>query len=276
MSSMKLLAAAGAVVVLAMPAARAADLPPLPPPMYQRPIIQDFSGWYLRGDIGFSNQDVKRLSNVLDNAPGISVQRTGLGFDAAPLFGLGLGYQWNNWLRFDVTGEFRGNANFHALDIVSFTGCGGPCSTDEYRASKSEWLFLANAYVDLGTWWNLTPFVGAGIGTSRNKISSFLDVCTTCPGGGVALADDTAKWNFAWAVHAGIAYKVTPSVTVEFAYRYVSLGDALSGDIRTFNGINNVVNPLNFHDITSQDFKLGVRWMLWEPEPPLPPLMRKG
>ncbi len=277
MSTSKLLATAAAAVVIAMPAARAADLPPLPPPYLQRaPIIQEFSGWYLRGDIGFSNQEVGKLFNVLENAPGITVQRNGLGFDAAPLFGLGLGYQWNSWLRFDVTGEYRGKANFHALDIVSFTGCGGPCSTDEYRASKSEWLFLANAYVDLGTWWNFTPFIGAGIGTSRNKISSFLDVCTTCPGGGVALADDTATWNFAWAAHAGLAYRVTPAVTLEFAYRYVSLGNALSGDLRTFNGINNVVNPMEFRDITSHDFKFGVRWMLFEPEQPLPPLIRKG
>jgi len=37
-----------------------------------------------------------------------------------------------------------------------------------------------------------------------------------------------------------VAYKVTPAFTVELAYRYVSLGDALSGDIITFNGVNNV------------------------------------
>src|SRR5882672_2963828 len=182
MSSTKLLAAAGAVVILAMPAARAADLPPLPPPMYQRPIIQEFSGWYLRGDIGFSNQKVDKIFNVLETAPGITAQRKGLDFDAAPFFGLGIGYQWNNWLRFDVTGEFRGNANFHCLDIVSFNGV--PSSTDENHASKSEWLFLANAYVDLGTWWNLTPFVGAGIGASRNTIHNFMDFGATMSGTG--------------------------------------------------------------------------------------------
>ena len=25
---------------------------------------------------------------------------------------------------------------------------------------------MANGYVDLGTWWCMTPFIGAGIGTS--------------------------------------------------------------------------------------------------------------
>ena len=47
MSSSRLLAAAAAVVVSAMPMARAADLAiPLPPPP------SEFSGRYLRGDIG--------------------------------------------------------------------------------------------------------------------------------------------------------------------------------------------------------------------------------
>src|SRR5262249_406026 len=106
MSTTKLLAAAAAVVFLAMPTARAAALPLAPAP---RPI--DVSGWYLRGDIGFSNQDVRSLSNALDNSPGISVQRTGLGFDAAPIFGLGVGYQWNSWFRVDLTGQYAGKSS---------------------------------------------------------------------------------------------------------------------------------------------------------------------
>jgi hypothetical protein len=35
------------------------------PPMYVPPPVEDFGGWYLRGDIGFSNQQVKKLDNAL-------------------------------------------------------------------------------------------------------------------------------------------------------------------------------------------------------------------
>ena len=35
---------------------------------------------------------------------------------------------------------------------------------DTYNGTKSEWVVLANAYVDLGTWWCMTPFIGAGVG----------------------------------------------------------------------------------------------------------------
>jgi opacity protein-like surface antigen len=272
MLSLKVASFIGAVALFATAAqtgARAADMP-MPP--VSLPPIDEYvaSGWYLRGDIGMSNQQVKSLNNALYTSAVTTVQKD---FDSAPLFGLGVGYQWNGWLRTDVTGEYRGKANFHGFDIVGTTG------TDEYRASKSEWLVLANIYADLGTWYSFTPFIGAGVGASYNTISNFMDVNT--PNQGVAYGDTASKWNLAWAVHAGISYKLNSQVSFEFAYRYVSLGNALSGDIKTFDGTNNINNPMEFRNITSHDVKFGVRWLL---EPPveqqrpvmLPPLMRRG
>lgn len=267
---------AGAATLLSLPAAQAADLPAMPP--MRAPIIQDFSGWYLRGDIGMSNQRVGSLYNILYNDPGNTVQTVDKGFDSAPFFGIGVGYQYNSWLRFDVTGEYRGKANFHGLDILRN---GGNVADDNYTASKSEWTGLANVYFDLGTWWCLTPFIGAGVGASYNTISSFRDLSLHTLSGTTsdAYANSASKWNLAWAVHAGVAYKVTPGFTVELAYRYLDLGSAQSGDIIAYDGTNTRYNPMEFKNITSHDVKLGVRWMLGEPEPMpayAPPLMRKG
>src|SRR5205823_248027 len=82
------------------------------------------------------------------------------GFDSAPFYGAGVGYQWNSWFRTDVTGEYRGKASFHALDRYFNAGY----FTNDYSASKSEWVALVNAYIDLGTWWSITPYIGAGVG----------------------------------------------------------------------------------------------------------------
>ncbi len=106
----RILALAAAASIAAVSGAHSADLPLAPPP------VPEFSGWYLRGDIGFSNQNVRSLYNV-NYAGFTSVNNIDKGFDAAPLFGLGVGYTVNNWLRFDVTGEYRGAANFHGLDV---------------------------------------------------------------------------------------------------------------------------------------------------------------
>ena len=277
MRSVKSLIAAGAASLLSS-AAFAADMPMIapPPPMYSPPpVVEDFGGWYLRGDIGFSNQHVSRLNNVLDAGNTTSVQN--LGFNTAGIFGLGVGYRVNNWFRADVTGEYRGNSQFFGTDAITYPGGVG---TDTYHATKSEWVVLANAYVDLGTWWCMTPFIGAGVGTARVGISNFTDQGIANNGAGaltgLAFGDNTAKWNLAWALHAGVAYKVTPNFTVELAYRYLDMGDGLTGDLRTFDGTNNIVNPTTFKGITSHDLKLGVRWNLDTPPTYAPPLIRKG
>src|SRR3982751_3601684 len=172
MRSVKSFIAAGAATLLSQ-AAFAADMAIAPPP-YAPPVVEDFGGWYLRGDIGFSNQRVDRLNNVLDRNNTSSVQT--LNFNSAGIFGVGVGYRVNNWFRADLTGQYRGNANFKATDRFTGTAGGVPYNgIDNYGGSKSEWLVMANAYVDLGTWWCITPFIGAGVGGARVSISNFTD-----------------------------------------------------------------------------------------------------
>ena len=138
MRSVKSLIAAGAASLLSS-AAFAADMPIAAPPMYAPPIVEDFGGWYLRGDIGFSNQRVKSVTpSFLD--PGSALLRLGRGFDSAGIFGLGVGYRVNNWFRADVTGEYRGNASFHGLDIVSFNGVTAFTDDISRAANPSGWF----------------------------------------------------------------------------------------------------------------------------------------
>ena len=275
MRSVKFIIAAGAATLLSQ-AAVAADMAIAPPPqMYAPPpVVEDFGGWYLRGDIGFSNQRVDRLNNVLD--ANNTSSRQNLAFGTAGIFGVGAGYKFNNWFRADVTGEYRGNSQFFGTDHITYVGGVG---VDTYHATKQEWVVLGNAYVDLGTWWCMTPFIGAGIGGARVSIANFTDQGITSGGppvASLAFGDNVSKWNLAWALHAGVAYKVTPNFTVELAYRYLDMGDGMAGDLRTFDGINNVNNPMTFKNITSHDLKLGVRWNLDSAPIYAPPLIRKG
>src|SRR5258705_8321121 len=119
MRSVKSLVAAGAASLLSS-MAFAADMTIAPPPLYVPPPVEDFGGWYLRGDIGFSNQRVERLNNVLD--AGLSSSTQNLNFNTAGIFGLGVGYRVNNWFRADVTGEYRGNSQFFGSDRITYPG----------------------------------------------------------------------------------------------------------------------------------------------------------
>src|ERR1700752_2130733 len=176
MRSVKFFIAAGAAALMSS-AAFAPDMAIAPPP-YAPPVVEDFGGWYLRGDIGFSNQRVSRLNNALDVNATTSVQN--LNFSSAGIFGLGAGYRFNNWFRMDITGEYRGNSTFFGTDAITFPGGFG---TDTYHATKSEWVVLGNAYVDLGTWWCIPPFIGAGVGGARVSINGFTDQGIALNGG---------------------------------------------------------------------------------------------
>jgi len=280
MRSVKSLLAAGAATLFST-VAFAADMPiAAPPPMYAPPPAADFGGWYLRGDIGFSNQRVRDVHYGRESAYS---QLTSFdqksAFDTAGIYGVGVGYRLNSWFRADVIGQYRGNANFKATDRFTGTAGGLPYSgIDNYGGSKSEWLVMANAYVDLGTWWCITPFIGAGVGGARVSIANFTDTGTNnlpFSATSFASAPTGSKWNFAWAAHAGLAYNVNPNLVLELAYSYVNLGEGQTGVLSDFTGAT-TNNVFKFKDITSHDLKLGVRWNLDNPPVYAPPLMRKG
>ena len=64
MRSVKFIVAAGAASLLSSMAS-AADMAIAPPPMgYAPPPVVDFGGWYLRGDIGFTNQRIDSIRNT--------------------------------------------------------------------------------------------------------------------------------------------------------------------------------------------------------------------
>ncbi len=219
------------------------------------PVPVAYGGWYLRGFMGMTNQDVDKITSSVIEAGDFRILNKG--FDSSPLWGLGVGYDTGHYFRFDMTGEYRGAASFTALDCYSCDAGVPTAGTNEYTATKSEWLMLFNAYWDIGTWKGVTPYLGAGIGWDSIKIDDFKDI--NVPNAGVAFANSKTTTNFAWALHAGFAYDVTQNFALDFAYRYVNLGDAKSGVITAYDGTG-TFDRLEFKDIDSHDLMIGARW----------------
>lgn len=307
MATFKALILAGGALLALAPAAVAADLlPPAPalePPPPSTPA--EFNGWYLRGDLGVgvsaNRPDLVNTPNPLPiglddgyytgtptqsfNNSSVSTQ---MGYD------FGVGYQVNNWLRFDVTGEYRGGAHFQSLYVINDTGNAGKTTgptqlADFYRGDVSSLVGLVNGYVDMGTWYGVTPFVGAGVGIARNTLSGMTDAGletidgSTGPSGGYF--HDGSKTNFAWALMAGLDFNVTQNLKLELGYRFLDLGKFGSGGSSCLNGTGtgtgfscNVNYVSSKNDLASNDFRIGLRWMLGE-EPtyvqPEAPLVRK-
>lgn len=256
----------GLVASLAANAARAADYyQPPPQPVYIQPppVIEEFaSAWYLRGDVGVGMMRANQLEYIQNplNSSDFHIEHSSMGDTF--FIGGGVGYEFNNWLRFDVTGEYRGKTTVNAVGSYTF---GGGTFGDVYQGYLSSWVFLANGYVDLGTWNCLTPFVGAGIGFTRNTLNDFVD--TGLGTSGLGFGRDTSEWHAAWALHAGVAYNVTKNFKVELAYRYLNLG-SITDTIDCVGGCN--PDSYKFSNIHSQDIKLGLRWTCCDFAPPPP------
>ena len=289
----KILGLAGAAALLSTAtlstATLAADLPPpLPPPVYRAPVVVDSGGWYLRADVGVGWQQFKEFqfnqTNVGSGAvwpPSWRIEQR----DIKDTFfvGGGIGYQWNNWLRFDVTGEYRADIKFKAVGSYD-NGVAGR-AFDVYDGDHAAAVFLVNAYLDLGTWWCLTPFIGAGVGGAYHMTSALSDIGINTNGLGASAFGfantNHANWSFAWAAHAGLSYAVTNSFKVELGYRYLNMGSAQTAEVLC--GAAGCGAPgggprayYHLRNIDSHDLKIGVRWML-QPEPVYqPPLMRRG
>lgn len=253
------ISAMGVVLAMAMTLpAMAADYIPQPPVIeYEQP-APVYGGWYLRGHIGMSNQRLSRLENAKNSAGNFEWVQRG-SFDSAPIFGGGVGYKVNDHLRLDGIVEYRGKASFSALDRYP-GGTGWSAGTNEYDAQKSELLLMANVYADLGTFRGITPYIGAGLGASRNTIHNFRDV--NVPQNGVAYGGTKSEWQLAWALHAGVGIQATDRMTIDLGYSYLSLGNGKTHDVVTYDGTQNV-GPFTFKNITSHDFKLGVRYALY-------------
>lgn len=221
-------------------------------------------GWYIRGYLGMSNQFFDGLESELFSIPDAFGWNDDGGFSSAPIVGAGVGYEFNDYLRGDLTVEWRGKSDFYALDWVDAdTSTLGGITTNEYTAKKSELVFMANGYYDFGAFYGITPYVGAGIGASYNTISHFRDV--NIINGGGAYAEDNSEWNLAWALHAGLGFQATERMTIDFGYSFISLGDASTGTLHNDDGVSfpsGLNQRIKFNDIYSHDFKLGVRYSL--------------
>ncbi|MDP3409921.1 outer membrane protein [Bosea sp. (in: a-proteobacteria)] len=279
MGSLKTFALAGAMA-LGASAAAAADLAYAPAPPPHEPLGLKgtiSSGFYLRGDIGVGSQSYDELDVKLNNGPVIAAAgvtsfttiKPDRGF--AAFAGVGIGYQFNSYLRFDLTGEYRGGS-FNGRDQISYNFGVPTNQTNVYRADVATFVALANAYIDLGTWNCLTPYLGFGIGMANHSVSGLSDqginqaVGAAFANTSYAYGDSADKTNFAWALMAGVSYDVTSNLKLDIGYRYLNMGDGPTIGLRGANGL--LANPsssVRFKGIDSHDIRIGMRWNFSDP-----------
>src|SRR5664279_3448938 len=198
---LRTLAISSSALALSSALAQAADMPgyPLPPPQpqYRTSFIDSNNGWYLRGDLGMhwgliGGAEQASPPNPTDNS-------LGNGMTAS----LGAGIK-SNWLRTDVTIDYASPVKYQGTVVAAGD------TTAKIQATTA----LLNGYIDLGTWYRITPYIGAGAGVAYASVSDY--VGTAAP----PIPGEPAKnqWNFAWAGMAGAAVPISRNMLVDVGY----------------------------------------------------------
>eukprot|EP01037_Dinobryon_pediforme_P013770 gene13770-13888_t len=260
--------------------AQAADLnlPPIPSFSDKPETVQEWgSGWYLRGDLGFAKDSQPPINSDLSYTNPTKSRPTWSG-------AIGVGNKINNWLREDTTFELTNGMNSNGYsattktcqtgatlnsDGITYTAVNAQCYGKQH-ASLNRWNVMQNAYVDLGTWYGITPYVGAGGGLSH--VTTAGSIAYYISGTGQAYnptwtdgsGTHTVNWNItyvpkattqlAWSLMGGLAIDASDHVKIDLGGRFVNSGRMTFVDSVSGNTIKK--------QLISRELKVGIRYMI--------------
>lgn len=224
-----------ALGLLVSNAAFAADMPGTPPPPGLAPLLPAATtvspAWYLRGDLG----GYWGTMGGAQSAPGFP-SPTGNDLGAGFVGGVGAGLK-SGWVRSDVT-----------IDYTAMKYSGTIASPGDVSAKVDAVTALFNGYLDLGTWYGLTPYIGAGAGVANLRAHDYASTAVPPFTGGLS----NSQWKFAYAVMAGAGYSIAPNIVLDAGYRYVNFGDVTTA--------SDAVGAMTLKNLAAHEVRVGVRW----------------
>jgi opacity protein-like surface antigen len=126
----------------------------------------------------------------------------------------------------------------------------------ETKAEISSLGVFANVYYDIPLG-RVTPFVGAGIGFSRNELGDIRNTAMTGPYAGQSvLSNGDTETSFAWQLIVGCSIPLRESLALDFSYHYMDLGDLKTG----YNSYGGISVPPQTGDLQSHDFRIAVTY----------------
>lgn len=258
----------------------AMDLPPAVFESQEASPLSIGQGWYIRGDFGVNYQakSGKPTYRSIDPVTGDYTQH---GFDDSRLssdfnYGVGVGYQFNDFLRTDMTvdwttGGIRGKTDWESPCTPTVGTASTACRYDSQTYSGLG--LMANGYFDLGTYWGLTPYLGAGAGVTymswsdvNQKITCSATVASDCN----KINYDTAakagedSWRMTYALMAGMTYDLSSHTKMDFGYRYSKIA---GGNMFGFSSYEEALGAFGAKGkdkgLTRHEFRAGLRLTTW-------------
>lgn len=235
------------------------------------------SGWYLRGDIGYSFDQSQEVTFARAARSGNANATLDDTYSAS----VGFGHIFNDYLRADATFDIFSGRDWSG----SASGCGvdgvgvpftGDCTSEDSGSFEAHALSV-NGYVNLGRWGRLSPYVGAGVGLAHVEYSTTNSVlnCVVDPGencdlgvhsgatanpetftGSQEFAGGTSV-NLTYALMLGMDYRIDKNWSADLGYRYTNITGS-----ETFSDCCGT-DSVEFDGVEIHEVRGGLRYDLW-------------
>jgi opacity protein-like surface antigen len=132
----------------------------------------------------------------------------------SPIVSVGIGHRFTPAFRGEITLSHRSGYELNDTD---------PIGGDKFRADITATTVMAHFYVDFSDTGRFVPYIGLGLGVSRNEMDDITVTGPSVPGGIMIVQGDTttaAAAQFAF----GAAFEITRSIAFDASYRLTGLG----------------------------------------------------
>jgi len=147
------------------------------------------------------------------------------------IVGIGIGYQVNHYLRFDVTGNYLPNARLERSNMMFIEE--GLIAVEQVKQRVSSIFGLGNVYLSPKLSNDrFLPFISLGLGYASNKTGNV----TVLPSqgtrnqnpevpSGLLIANSGKTHNsLAYSVGVGLGFRLNNNLILECSYKYIDLG----------------------------------------------------
>ena len=218
-------------------------------------VAVDLEGYYITAKGGVSKTLNTGTTSFLDGDL-FTLQNEDLGTGSA--FGFSVGKYLTNSFRLELEATKRTGYEYDArVSTVEFT-------TFTFKSKIKTHALFINGFYDFQPFimsnTAITPYLGGGVGISRNKMGTYVQQNNGIPTG--ETADGNTINRLAYKFSAGTLVSITEQLSLDVNYQYVNLGAFKSGTEVFDNGAFLGILDRGFHggDIKTQELMVGLRY----------------
>ena len=218
-------------------------------------VAVDLDGYYITAKGGVSKTMDTGTTSFTNAVPTLIVmENEDLGTGSA--FGFSVGKYLTNSFRLELEAIKRTGYEFdaRATDFPTYT---------EEAKIETHALFI-NGFYDFQPFslksTSITPYLGGGVGISRNKMGTTVEHNNGIPDG--ATYDGNTINQFAYKLSAGTLVSLTEHLSLDVNYQYVNLG-AFKGGTETYRDgvfLGNIQRGMNGGEIKTQELMVGLQY----------------